>query len=210
MIKAILFDMDGTLFDTEAIYAEGWLRSGVPYDVYVQLIGLSQEDEQKVLAPHGFDFDTCKAVVDEYTALTLKKGIPLKPGTREILAFAKERGLRTSIATSSEIKVADDYLEQTGLGPFFDAVVSGYNLPHGKPAPDIFLIAADRLGISPEECLVVEDSINGIRAGKAAGMKAVMIPDRIEPTEEIRQLADAVLPSLLDLMGWLEVEAAHD
>lgn len=203
MLEAVIFDMDGTLFDTEAIYAQGWYKGGVPHEVYLQMIGMSVVAEKELLTSHGFDAD---AVIDgmyAYAAKELEKNVPLKPGVKEALEWIREKGYRTAVATSSPEERAVKNIEKTGLGDSFDAVVSGFSLEHGKPAPDIFLMTAGKLGIAPENCLVVEDAPNGIRAGKAAGMTAVMIPDRVQPDEEVKALADGMLTSLHELPDWI-------
>lgn len=204
MLKAVIFDMDGTLFDTEAIYAQGWYKGGVPHELYLQMIGTSVVNERRLLSSHGFDADAVINGMYAYAAEELAKEVPLKPGVREALKWIKQRGFRTAVATSSPKERAEKNILKTGLADSFDAVVSGFSLVHGKPYPDIFLIAAEELGISPEDCLVVEDAPNGIRAGKAAGMASVMIPDLVQPDEEVRALADGMLTTLHELPDWIE------
>ena len=133
----------------------------------------------------------------------LAQGIPLKPGVLEALEWLRERGFKTAIATSSSMETAEQYLRQTDMEKLFSQVVSGQHLAHGKPAPDIFLLAAEKLSSAPGSCLVVEDSFNGVRAGKAAGMVTVMIPDLLQPDEELRALADAVLDSMEALPSYI-------
>lgn len=203
MIQAVLFDMDGTLFDTEAIYAEGWYKGGVPHELYLQLIGRSAVDQRETLTKAGFDFDAVLRCMHEYAAQVLAKEVPVKPGAKEALMWLKEHGIKAAIATSSLKETAEKYLVQTGLTDYIDAVVSGFELEHGKPAPDIFLMAAKEVGAAPESCVVVEDAISGVHAGKSAGMLTVMVPDRIAPDEETRRIADGILDTLHELPDWL-------
>lgn len=203
-IDTVIFDMDGTLFDTERIYRGAWLEAGVPLSLYQTFIGTGAAYIEQKLAEHGLDPGEITAEKTRITNRELAKGIPLKPGCREILAWLRERGYHTGIATSSAVAVAERYLEASGLGDSFDEVISGYTLERGKPFPDVFFMAAEQLRARPERCMVVEDSFNGVRAGHAAGMYTVMIPDLVEPDEEIRGLADAVLPSLLSIRELLQ------
>ena len=203
MITTIIFDMDGTLYDTEKVYKMAWLEAGVPLEVYRKFIGTSAATIRSVLTENGMDPDVIlrdsRAVIER----ELAKGIELKPGARELLQWLKEKGYRTGIATSSTIETARRYLTESQMTEYFDEVISGNQLEHGKPHPDIFLMAADQLQAAPKECMVVEDSFNGVRAGHAAGMFTVMVPDLVQPDEEIAALADAVISSLSEIRFYL-------
>ncbi len=202
-ITAAIFDMDGTIYDTEQIYRRAWLAAGVPEDLYRSYIGTPRAYIKKLLTEHGFDAEEIYRQKDAFTAAETAERVPLKPGALECLSFLKEHGIRTAIATSSSVETAHTYLAKSGLAPYFDVVCSGNQVEHGKPAPDVFLYAAELLGAAPEECFVAEDSFNGVRAGRAAGMFTVMIPDLVEPDEEILALADACLESLSQLPALL-------
>ena len=202
--RAVIFDMDGTLFDTERVYRSCWLAAGVPLEVYLSFIGTQEGFVLQKLSENGLDAHAVMAERRRRTAEVLAQGIPVKPGVHRSLQFLAEQGILRAVATSTRLETACDYLDRSGLKDMFTEIVSGAGLKNGKPAPDIFLITADRLGVSPEECIVVEDSFNGVRAGKAAGMRTVMIPDLVEPDEEIRGLADIILPSMTELPGWLK------
>ncbi len=195
--------MDGTLYDTEVIYRRAWLESGVPEEVYKLLIGRSTVNIEEILTEHGFDvaevYPRKRAITDRY----LEEGIPVKPGAVEALKWAREQGYRTCIATSSKLTTAQDYLKKTGMTGYFDKVLSGNELERGKPFPDVFLYALREMQATAEECVVVEDSFNGVRAGKAAGITTVMIPDAIPADDEMRRIADGILNSLHELPAWL-------
>jgi len=128
----------------------------------------------------------------------------MKPGVRQLLDDLQAAGCRIALASSTQTDIVEKELSDAGLRDYFSAVVGGDRAKRSKPNPDIFLVAAGLLGEEPENCIVIEDSFNGIRAAKAAGMTAVMVPDQLEPDEEIRALADLVLPSLLDVKEWIE------
>jgi len=196
MIKAVIFDMDGTLYDTEAVYRRAWVKAGIPDDFYLQLIGRSHVNIVQMLNDNGYDSDKIYELKNKYTEEEISKGIPVKEGTLKTLKWCKENGLLTAIATSSAKNVAKRYLKDTNMEAYFDQIISGNQLENGKPAPDIFIYAARELGVDTNECMVVEDSFNGVRAGKAADMITVMVPDIIPADEEMNKLADKILDSL--------------
>lgn len=198
MIKAVIFDMDGTLYDTEAVYRKAWIKAGIPEDFYLKLIGRSHVSIVQMLDDNGYDSDKIYELKNKYTEEEISKGIPVKEGTLETLKWCKKNGLLTAIATSSSKQVAQRYLKETGMEEYFDKVISGSQLENGKPAPDIFIYAAKELGTDVSSCMVVEDSFNGVRAGRAANMLTVMVPDMIPADDEMRELADVVLGSLKD------------
>ena len=132
------------------------------------------------------------------------KKVGLFPGTREVLEELQEMPVRLGLATSSVSASARPFLERHGLTRFFDVIVTGEEVEHGKPAPDIYLCAAEKLGVGPEKCLVIEDALSGIAAGRAAGMRVAAIPDRrfVDPAEYEKE-ADHVLESLEELPALL-------
>ena len=202
-ISAALFDMDGTVFDTEAIYRRAWLAAGIPEALYRTYIGSPRQRIREIFTANNFDPDYIFSFKDEYVKKELEKAIPLKPGAEECLRWLKENGYRTAIATSSSLNTALGYLERSGLNTYFDAVVSGNQVENGKPAPDIFLKAAAELKKDPSECIVLEDSKNGVRAGRSAGMTTIMIPDLVPADDEMREKADAIFKTLFELPDFL-------
>ena len=129
--------------------------------------------------------------------------LTVKEGAKEVLEYLKSHGYKIGMATSTPLDTVKDHLARTGMTDYFDTVVTGDMIQNGKPAPDIYLLAAERLGVSPEECVGVEDSLNGVRAIHAAGMRAVMIPDMIEPTPEVEGLCWKRCDTLLDIIPLL-------
>lgn len=210
---AVILDMDGLMFDTEQLAREGWQQAAsdfgytLPDDVYIQIVGRTVPDAREILRSElGADFPFAEAracrvrYVEDYIA---QHGIPLKAGLLTLLQHLDALGVRKAVASSTERASVLHKLALAGLLDAFDAIVCGDETENGKPAPDIFLAAARRLGVPPEECVVVEDSEPGIRAAHAAGMLAIMVPDLRPPSAEAAALAVAVLPSLTQVAGFL-------
>ena len=215
-ITAAILDMDGTMFDTEAMYARGMALAGAEFgydihrQIYIGTVGLPEMGWKAHLrSTFGPNFP-----LDEIATRTLdnvhteleQSGLPLKPGLFELLDQLDTWGVPYAIASSSKRKVIERNLALANLSQRFPIFVGGEEITHGKPAPDIFLEAARRLNAVPAHCVALEDSEAGIRSAHAAGMVAVMIPDLKQPSDEVRQLARAVLPSLHEVVGWLEKE----
>ena len=130
--------------------------------------------------------------------------MPVKEGAHEVLAYLKAHGYKIGMATSTPWDTVKDHLERTDMAKYFDTVVTGDMIQNGKPAPDIYLLASERLGVDPADCIGVEDSMSGVRAIHAAGMRAVMIPDMIEPTPEIEALVWRRMETLAEMIPLLE------
>ena len=214
MIGAVIFDKDGTLHDTEQVYHRAWRKAGdimgVPNIMafveictgpnYTRTAELWQEHYGDAFAFRPF-WELRNAIYDEMIA---NEGLPVKAGAYELLDYLKDNGYKIALATSTNAPRVERHLVQSDMKKYFDAVVTGDTVPNGKPAPDIFLIAADRLGVDPAACMGVEDSYNGVRAVKAAGMFTVMVPDMIAPTEEILALCDACPKTLLEIVTLIQ------
>ncbi len=191
-MKGAIFDMDGLLLDTERLYQESWVEMAkqfgqTPNPVFPSAVsgtngeGMRQVIRQYYPEVNAFDFQAgCIARVE---GILDEQGPPVKPGAQEILAFFRAQGVKTAVASSTNKERILRNLRQTGLDIFFDAVVSGEEAAHGKPEPDVFLLAAEQIGCAPEECYVFEDSVNGVWAGMAAGCVTVMVPDLVPPPE---------------------------
>lgn len=217
-VNAILFDMDGLVLDTEKLYTRFWQEAahalGYPM-TKEQALGMRSLNRGAGLAKlqsyfgEAVDYDAIRGKrIELMDAFVEKEGVTLKPGIRELLAYVKEQGIRTAIATSSPLERTIQYLSSVGLEQSFDELVSGYMVEKGKPEPDIYLYAADKLGVKPSECLVLEDSPAGILAAHRAGCLPVMIPDQDQPTEETADILfanverlDLVIDLLQNLSG---------
>lgn len=212
MVSGIIFDMDGVLIDSERQSNEGWLWAAgqLGVDMPMWLID-SFKGAPAELCCKFFD-DYYKGVIDYWEAKELRtqhvykiretEGIPVKKGVKDIFEYIRNNGLKCAVATSTRRESAEKTLHEIGVWDYLDAVVYGDEVERGKPEPDIFLRAAKAIGVNPSEAVVVEDSINGIKAGYAAGMRVVHIPDTIAIDDDIRKLTYMVCD---DLNGFIDV-----
>ena len=209
MKKAVVFDMDGVLFDTESMSSNAWMRLakerglGDIGELTEDCIGRNRTDiilQFKRRFGEGFDADgflnAGRDLMNRYIA---ENGLPLMKGAREILQYLKENGFAVGVASSSGRKTILRNLELSGLAGYFQAVTGGDEVTLSKPKPDIYLEACEAVGVPPQKAIAVEDSPNGIRAAYRAGMKPVMIPDLVQPDQEISGLLFQKYDSLLDL-----------
>ncbi len=214
MVSGIIFDMDGILIDSERQSNEGWLWAAeqLGVDMPMWLID-SFKGAPAELCCKFFD-DYYKGAIDYWKAKELRtkhvykiretEGIPVKKGVKEVFEYIGNNGLKCAVATSTRRESAEKTLHTIGVWDYLDAVVYGDEVEHGKPEPDIFLRAAEAIGVSPADAIVVEDSINGIKAGYAAGMRVVHIPDTIIIDDDIRKFTYMVCDDLNGLIDVVE------
>ena len=202
--QAVIFDMDGLLMDSERVGLEvlhgcGKHQGfGIPLAMIRETLGSNKESASDYY--HGvfpaLDTDRLfQDFKDAMCALALEGKIPLKKGAKELLAALKEKGIPCAVASSSGPSTIRTYLASAGIIACFSALVSGAGLP-SKPAPDVFLRAAEALGVQAHGCLVLEDSVNGVRAGRAAGMTVCMVPDMLPYSDALAPFCDYVMPDL--------------
>ena len=205
MIRAVVFDMDGLLVDSELVGLSVMQESGrgqgveLPLDLIRQTLGVTKAFSQDLYHRHYPQLDTEKLFVD-FRAMMMQQAeagkIPLKKGAKELLSALKERGIPCAVASSSPLFIVELYLRKNEIADFFDVLVTGEPGMPSKPAPDIFLKAAQQLNTSPQDCLVLEDSVNGVKAGRAAGMQVGMVPDLVPYSDALAPYCDHVLPDL--------------
>ena len=215
--QAVVFDMDGVIFDTERLVIEFWKEVAKKHNIpnvehtCIQCLGTNRVRTREIfLENYGadFPFDPYRAEVTELFN-THYKGVPLptKPGVRELLSYLQEQDIKVGLASSTAQHLVRDEIGTAGLLPYFQILVCGDMVEHSKPAPDIFLKACEILNADPTKSIAIEDSFNGIRSAHCAGMTPIMVPDQVQPTDEIRALAFHVMPSLLDVLNWLKTLA---
>ena len=212
MIKAIIFDMDGVILDSETISDKTWAIAQDEMDVstdkdYINMCrGSNRNDTLKILRDvFGQDFDA-DAFLNRATVLFHMyedtQGIPLMPYAKQILEYLKPK-YRLALASSTNGGAVERQLTTAEVIDFFETRTTGEMVEHSKPDPEIYLMACRSLGVSPEECVAVEDSPNGIRSAAKAGLKVVMVPDKVQPTEEIEALCWKICPTLKSLEEFL-------
>ena len=215
--QAVVFDMDGVIFDTERLVIEFWKEVAKKHNIpniehtCIQCLGTNRVRTREIfLENYGadFPFDPYRAEVTELFN-NHYKGVPLptKPGVRELLSYLQEQDIKVGLASSTAQHLVRDEIGTAGLLPYFQTLVCGDMVEHSKPAPDIFLKACEILNADPTKSIAIEDSFNGIRSAHCAGMTPIMVPDQVQPTDEIRTLAFHVMPSLLDVLNWLKTLA---
>jgi HAD superfamily hydrolase (TIGR01509 family) len=212
--RAVIFDMDGLMLDTERLALLAWQEAsvtlGLEFDPRVaqRMIGRNNADSRSlILAHHGDDFpiDSLMAAAgDAYEAIVAREGIALKQGLTDLLDWLDRERIAKAVATSTRRSRALAKLQTTGLLPRFGTLVGGDEIARGKPAPDIFLVAAARLDLDVGACVVLEDSEPGVRAALAAGIAPIMVPDLHPPSSDLLALSPLVLASLDDVRAHLE------
>jgi len=210
MIEAVIFDMDGVLIDTEKHYNAAWCEAAhmAGFDDFKREhalmlrscdAGLASEMMKDIFG-EDFDYYAIREVRRRLVAERLEKyGLEKKPGIDKILAFLHEKGIKAAVATATPIELTLQHLEKIGVKDQFDRIVSAKQVAHGKPAPDVYLYACEQIGVTPSNCIAVEDSPNGIKSAYAAGCRPVMVPDLTQPDEEIKPLLYAVVDSLAEI-----------
>jgi HAD superfamily hydrolase (TIGR01509 family) len=211
-IRAVVFDMDGLLIDSEGLVREGVIRAArgmgkdMPHAVSARMIGLPMAACLVMLTDHfgpGFDMD--RFLIEERREIEalFAEGVALKAGVVELLDALDDLGLPRAVATSSSREAVEVHLGGHGLLARFDAMVAREDVSRHKPHPDPFLAAARALGIEPANCLALEDSHNGVRAAHAAGMMTIMVPDLLDATEEMAEKTVHIAESLHEVRALL-------
>ena len=204
-VKAVLFDMDGLLIDTEAVYIEALQAAAaamgleMPLGFCHSMIGIPGPVCDGMIRDFyglGFELDTFSDHFDAHARRIFEAGVPIKAGAVELLDFLVAHGLPLGIATSSSQATVARHLGRAGLIDYFKAIATRDDVAHGKPHPDVYLEAARRLGVPPGNCIAFEDSNTGLTAAHAAGTMAVMVPDIVQPTDEVRAKCLHVAPDL--------------
>ena len=212
--KAAIFDMDGLILDSERTVLSCWEQIGEKYgfpnirEYGISVIGKNKKatvDEfTRVYGEPGDRYE--RELREIYNGLAEQGKVPLKPHTIELLSAMKNAGMKIAIASSSTREEVTTQMEMLGALPYFDTCVCGDQVTKSKPDPEIFLLACEALGVKPEEGVGLEDSFNGVRSCKASGLYTIMVPDIIQPDDEMKDLADVILPSLKDVQDFLNLK----
>ena len=212
--KAAIFDMDGLILDSERTVLSIWEQIGEKYgfsnirEYGISVIGKNKKatiDEfERVYGEPGDRYE--RELREIYNGLAAEGKVPLKPHTIELLSAMKNAGMKIAIASSSTREEVTSQMEVLGALPYFDTCVCGDQVTKSKPDPEIFLLACEALGVKPEEGVGLEDSFNGVRSCKASGLYTIMVPDIIQPDDEMNELADVILPSLKDVQDFLNLK----
>lgn len=211
-MKAIIFDMDGVIFDTERLYMDSWKKVGEKYGLenvekmVFDCIGVTAERTREIVLSYygeNFEYDKVRGEVMQLVAKTINSGkLGIKTGVFELLDFLKRHNIPAVIASSTKSDIVGRELEMMGLIDYFADITGGDEIQNSKPAPDIFLLAAKKLGFDKKDLIVIEDSFNGVRAAYSAGIRTFMVPDLLSPDDEMHQKAE-IFKSLLDVKKYL-------
>jgi len=215
MIKCVIFDLDGTLIDTEKYYRIAWPKTfehlgyNMTDDQYLFIRSLGKPfiyDTLKEFSGNTeFDYDAAVKVRNVYMKeLISEDGLKAKKGAVELLSFLKEKGIVTCIATASPVSRAEEYLKAIGLLEYFDKIVSARDMKEGKPSPDVYEYAVKQLGFESKDCLAVEDSPNGVLSASRAKLDVIMIPDQSPCDEQSKKLILAEKESLSEIISIFE------
>ncbi len=205
-IKAVICDMDGLLLDTEQLAIDCWHKAArqegftIPDQTLIDAIGRDVDDSRKIFtaAIEGFDYDYMRRIKNDFMFDDMKShGTPVKKTVEEGLSLLKASGYKLAVATSTQEDLGSWKLKNANLYDYYDTYIYGDQVGRGKPKPDIFLVAARKLGCDPEQCAVLEDSSAGIQAAKAAHMTAILVPDLKEPDDTMRKNADHICNNVL-------------
>ena len=209
IMKAFIFDMDGVIFDSERAEYGIWMEMAEEHqlpgmqEVYYRCIGVNREVcKRTMLEAYGEDFP-----FEEYAKLSSKRyqerygngRLPIKEGARELLSYLSRRGYPIALASSTRTEKVQSQMKAADLLQYFNVVIGGDMVSKSKPDPEIFLKASEELSVAPEQCIVIEDSYNGIRAAAAAGMHPYMVPDMLSPNEEMISLCEKIVGSLTEM-----------
>ena len=211
--KAVVFDMDGVIFDSERLVLKCWKEAAEKYGirdiekVFYKCIGTNRAQTKEITMDYyGEDFPYAEFRAEAsrlYHSRYDGGRLPMKPGVVELLEFLKAQGIRVALASSTRYEVVYQEIRDAGILPYFQNLTCGDMVTVSKPNPEIFLKACEALSVAPEEAIAIEDSFNGIRAAHRAGMFPVMVPDMVAPDAEMEELAGWIGKDLGQVREWL-------
>ncbi len=211
--------MDGTLLDTEKLFRRSWIEKSNEYGLpdgegFYEFVAGSpaQKLRQKFIEAYGegIDYDEFIDARKERFLSYIQHHVPLKPYCIELLGYLKEQGIKIALATSTNIEITKRNLQMTGIFKYFDAIVTGDEVKNGKPAPDIFLLAAEKIGAKAEESVIVEDTYNGLRGAYAAGIRGIMVIDGQPPNDETHAITVAECKNLNEVLIYIKTHKGDE
>lgn len=214
MEKTVIFDMDGVIFDTEVLILKCWNQIGEKNgikDIDIvcrKCIGTNLAETRKIVLQHygqDFPYDVFREQTSAlFREKTKERGIPVKRGARELLSYFKVNGFQIGLASSTRKAVLEEELSQAGLLKFFHVLIGGDMVTHSKPHPEIYIRACEELGTRPSDTYAIEDSFNGVRSAHSAGMRVIMVPDIVQPDDEMREKSVEIFPTLMGVLGYFQ------
>lgn len=211
MLKLVIFDMDGVILDSERVANLAWFQVSEKYDLGLDIEKLKEiKGGTAVRTLEVLSKQVGKTLAEkimeekkeiQMSIIKKENGIKLKEGVVELLKYIKEKGLKCIVATSTTKERAEKQLKETGVYGYFDNLVYGDEIKNGKPDPEIFLKACEKIGVSPVEAVVIEDSVLGATAANRAGIKCFVVEDTMKFSVEENRLATRKYTSLLEVVG---------
>lgn len=210
--QAVLFDMDGLMLDSERAFTHCLERAAqesghtLPQSLWLAMVGGTDAHSRALLEAQigKAESDVVQERARALYATVVAAGVPHQPGILDLLQWLQDRAVPRAVGTSTRNPLALHKLQAAGLAAYFDVICTSSDVAHAKPAPDVYLLAAQRLRVEPARCVVLEDSPIGVRAALAAGMTPIQIPDLLIPDAETRALGHRIVASLREAQHLLE------